>query len=118
MTYSESPKESFYIQSEDYAKWDNTGKVGVILGFGAFAIAYVVTVIKIFIDIRKRYEFYSNKVAEDLETMKTLGMEKNMAEIQKDLTLRLQGREVEDAADDQLFGEAQKVTHDEFGQYL
>ena len=78
MTYSESPKESFYVQSEDVIEWNNTGKVGAILGFGAFAIAYVVTVVKIFVDIKKRYHMYSELVAEDLAKMKEMNMDNQM----------------------------------------
>ena len=68
----------------------------------------------IFIDIKKRLVDYEGYVQEDLVTMQSLGMNKNLPEINAELAKRLLGKEVEEAADDQLYGEAARILPAEF----
>ena len=46
-----SPKASFYKMSADLNSWSDTGKVGAVLGFGVFGLAYMYTVVAIFMSI-------------------------------------------------------------------
>ena len=48
-----SPVASFMVQSIDQSAWGDSNKVGAILGFTVFAIAYIITTIWIFYDISK-----------------------------------------------------------------
>ena len=53
--------------SEDQNKWYNVSVAGVLLGFGLFAIMYAFTIVNIFLDIRKRGNYYQGLIEEDLK---------------------------------------------------
>jgi len=50
-------------------KWNLNCKVGLIAGFVVFALAYLITVIYIFIDINKRGKMYDGMIEEDLSKL-------------------------------------------------
>ena len=57
---------------------------------------------------------YSEVIEDDLNTMKNLGMEGKMDDINAELQKRLAGHVEENTGDDQLLGEAQKLKAGEF----
>ena len=57
---------------------------------------------------------YSEVIDDDLNTMKNLGMEDKMEDINAELLKRLAGHVDENTGDDQLLGEAQKLKAGEF----
>ena len=50
--------------------------------------------------------------------MKGLGMDKNMRDIEAELKIRLSGITAEDGGDDQLLGEALRLTFDQYKKYM
>ena len=50
--------------------------------------------------------------------MKNLGLSNKMAEFEAELAIRLSGNKKEDTGDDQLLGEAQKLSPDQFKKYM
>ena len=57
-------------------------------------------------------------IADDLAEIKTLGMMKDMPEIEAELQIRLGGAKADDAGDDQLLGEALRLTYDQYKKYM
>ena len=94
--------------------WAKRYPIGAILGFAIFTIAYISTVIAIFVDINKRMRDYSEVIDDDLNTMKNLGMEGKMDDINAELQKRLAGHVEENTGDDQLLGESQKLKAGEY----
>ena len=93
---------------------DSSAQAGAIIGFAAFGLAFLITVVMIFVDIYKRLKSYEEDIAGDRVTMKELGMDSMMAEIEAELKKRLTGAKVEDEGDDQLLGEASKLQAGQF----
>ena len=56
--------------SENFQNWEARYPFGAIVGFVLWALAFVVTVIIVFHDIKKRMEEYTEKVENDLYTLK------------------------------------------------
>ena len=90
---------------------------GTIAGFAIFAIMFIITIIMIFHDIKKRYDEYVILVEEDKVMIKEL--EKHFPDNERikseriraeELARRLAGTKPEDKGDDQLLGEAVKLT--------
>ena len=50
-----SPVASFEEYSENRNEWTGSTQFGAIVGFAAFGIAYIFTVVMIFYDIHKNY---------------------------------------------------------------
>ena len=50
--------------------------------------------------------------------MKTLGLTSKMAEFEQELAIRLSGIKKDDTGDDQLLGEALKLTYDQYKKYM
>ena len=108
-----SPPESFMnMSAAEGQDWSGRSKTGCVLGFIVFGCAYIATVISIAIDIRKSGANYEQMIADDLQEMKTLGMNNQMAEIEAELVVRLSGVVAENTGDDQLLGEALRLTAD------
>ena len=72
----------------------------------------------VFHDIAKRLKQYEEVIADDKAAMSQLGMDKFMPELEAELATRLSGRVVEDTGDDQLMGEAAKLSTTEYSQYM
>ena len=90
--------------------WGSRSQAGAIIGFGVFGFAYLATVISIILDIRKSGNNYDQMIAEDISTINNLGLSSRMSEFEAELAIRLSGVKKEDTGDDQLMGEAQKLT--------
>ena len=114
----QSPKDSFAVQSADLNQWSSTGEVGALLGFITFGVLLLFTIVSIFYDNSQRSKAYDELIAEDLTQISMLGLDKNMAEIKKELAIRLSGAKIEISGDDQLMGEAAKMTQDQYNKYL
>ena len=111
----ESPRASFEVQSSpDGNDWKGRSQVGVGLGFSVFGIAYLYTIIQIFIDINKRGKSYEKDIDDDMSQIKTLGLMPRMAEFDAELAIRLSGAAVDNTGDDQLIGEAMKLTQAQY----
>ena len=113
-----SPVASFEEISPNMNEWTGSGRFGAIAGFAAFGLAYLITIVMIFQDIRKRYQMYLGHVAEDLEELKQLESKYTPQERAKidtlraeELKRRIAGKKVEDKGDDQLLGEAVKLRY-------
>ena len=114
-----SPHESFYKMSPPEGNdWQSRNVAGAILGFAVFGCAYLATVISIVLDIRKTDANYDQLIAEDISTIKNLGLSGRMSEFEAELAIRLSGVKQEDTGDDQLMGEALKLTHDQYKKYM
>jgi hypothetical protein len=113
-SFPESPKESMYRMSPDYNYWDNRYPVGAIIGFVISAILYIYIVVLIFRDIFKSMREYDEVIKDDLDELKKLGLGPRMDEINAELELRLKGKIEDNAADDQLLGEAAKLKAGEY----
>ena len=57
-------------------------------------------------------------IAEDISTIKNLGLSDKMSEYETELQIRLSGVKIEDTGDDQLLGEAQKLSADQYKKYM
>ena len=112
-----SPDASFYVQSENLNKFDGTRTVGAILGFAAFGVAFMTTVVMIFIDINKRKNDYEEMIIDDKVEMTRLGMDSKMGELNEELKKKLAGVKDEDEGDDQLMGEASKLSPADFASF-
>lgn len=66
-----------------------SGFVGLFGGFGVFFIGYILTVIYIFVDIKRRGEMYQALIEEDMSKMMAMGLQNRMAEFQAELAIRL-----------------------------
>ena len=83
---------SFRYQSESFNNWESRYPIGAILGFAAFACAYVFTIIAIFRDIGKRMENYTQDIADAENEMKKLGMDFGPgSDIARELAQRMAG---------------------------
>ncbi len=113
-----SPTESLLKQSEDLNEWTDASKVGSIIGFAVFFLMYIVTIGMIFFDISWTSREYDQEIQKDRAKMTELGMDKKMPELEAELALRLSGKKDDDAVDDQLMGEAQKLDRSAFAKYM
>ena len=100
--------------SENQNSIEGAGQIGAILGFAAFGVAFLTTVVMIFIDIQKRKKEYEEMIQDDKQQMQHLGMASMLPEIEAELKKRLTGIKVEDVGDDQLMGEAAKLAPGDF----
>ena len=98
--------------------WITSATVGSVLGFTVFGSAYVFSVIKIFIDINQRDKMYTDDIEEDLKTIRSLGLDSKMDEIQKELDIRLSGGKADDGGDDQLIETAKALSEDQYKKYM
>ena len=57
-------------------------------------------------------------IDEDISTIKNLGLSGRMSEFEAELAIRLSGFKKEDTGDDQLMGEALKLTADQYKKYM
>ena len=64
-----SPVASFENYSPNMNEWTGTSRFGSIVGFAAFGIAYVITVVMIFWDIKKSYDATVIEVANDVKEL-------------------------------------------------
>jgi len=113
------------VESKQVSNWslsaepdnlnDATSVIGMILGFGVFFIAYVYTVIQIFYSIAADKAKYEEDIKDDKALIENLGLK--VEDFAEDLKIRLQGEKSEDLGDDQLMGEASKVTAKDYEQY-
>ena len=96
--------------------WEQRYPIGAVIGFILWGLGFVTTVGMIFWDIRKRKEHYTNLVEEDIHTLKnTIQVDNHTwGDIQRDLAQRLAGTETEDKGDDQLLGEAARLSEQEY----
>ena len=114
-----SPHESFKkMSSDDNFEWNTRAKVGAALGFVVFGVAYISTVFAIFLDIKKSSENYDEMIQDDLSEIKKLGLHSKLAEFEAELQIRLSGKKFDSNADDQLLGEAAKLTRDQYEKYM
>ena len=105
-----TPKESFYLQSEDMNAWTETDTVGCIIGFTIFGLLYAYTVGYVFYDTAARGKEFDELLENDLAEMKKLGMDMNAPEFVEGLNEKLSGVKKDDKGDDQLYGTAAKLT--------
>jgi len=94
---------------------DATSVIGMVLGFGVFFIAYVYTVIQIFISIKADKLKYEEDIENDKVSIESLGLK--VEDFAEDLKIRLAGEKNEDLGDDQLMGEASKLTAKDYDSY-
>ena len=87
----------------------------MVLGFGVFFIAYVYTVIQIFVSIAADKLKYEEDIKDDKVSIESLGLK--VEDFAEDLKIRLAGEKNEDLGDDQLMGEASKLTAKDYEQY-
>ena len=113
----QSPLSSFFVQSDSLNAFDSSRQIGAILGFAAFGVAFLITVVMIFRDINKRKCEYEEMIQDDRATMTSLGIDEKMAELSEELKKKLSGVKEEDAGDDQLMGEAAKLGPSDFAQF-
>tara|TARA_B110000285_G_C15135193_1_gene626352 strand:+ start:96 stop:533 length:438 start_codon:yes stop_codon:yes gene_type:complete len=108
-----SPMNSFKIKSTNYGLiWSGSSQFGAIVGFALFGIMYLFTIVSIIIDIFKRQAEYEAEVEADKTKLTELGID--VLSLDAELQKRLNVTEVVANADDQLLGEASKLT---VGQY-
>ena len=114
-----SPPESFKNMSPaDGNDWGNRSKVGAALGFIVFGCAYLATVVAIFLDIKKSGANYDDMIKEDIQEIKSLGLSGKLSEFEAELAIRLSGNTKDASVDDQLLGEALKLSYDQYKQYM
>ena len=110
---------SFMNMSPNYQNWEQRYPMGALIGFVLWGLAFVTTVGIVFHDIKKRMEGYKEKVENDIHTLKELDIgQGRWSEIENELAVRLQGKELEEKGDDQLLGEAAKLSEGEYRSNL
>ena len=72
----------------------------------------MITIIWIFYDISKTSAMYDNLIEEDKVKLQELGMKHE--NLQEELDIRLNGGKEEDLGDDQLYGEAARLSEAEW----
>ena len=92
--------------------------MGVIVGFIVFFIAYIVTTIMIFIDMKARGAFYQGLIDEDMAKISAMGLDRKLTEWNAELAIRLTGKKEESGADDQLITNALLLGAEEFQKYI
>ena len=103
-----SPFKSFAFASKNYGlEWSGSAKFGAIVGFGIFGIMYLFTIVSIIVDIFKRQKEYEGMVEDDKQKLTALGID--VLSLDKELNERLNAKNVDENADDQLMGEASKL---------
>ena len=106
-----SPRASFYLMSEDLNGWTQIEAILAIVGFVIFFGMYAFTVIYIFVDTYRRGVEYEELIENDKQTMTSLGMNYTTDdEFLQGLKDKIAGTKREDQGDDQLFGQASKLT--------
>ena len=85
----------------EYVNDYSPNPVGLVLGFGLFAIFYLYALVRLFIDEKDRHADYEQKIADDLKQMEKLGISQaEIAEFDKELEIKLAGKaKVEDSSD-------------------
>ena len=112
-----SPKTSFYAMSDNQnLEWPESANVGTVLGFLVFGIAMLITVVWIFIDIKKMDAMYADKIEEDKAKLQGFGI--NPDDLQEELNVRLAGKKEEDKGDDQLMGEASRLDQAAYSRFM
>ena len=114
------PASMIFVQSENWQNWESRYPVGSIIGFTAWGLFFAVTVVLIFYDMYQKYKEYKDMVEDDVSVLRTtLGVSENRwDDIQKELETRLRGGIKEEGGDDQLLGEAMKLTKAEYEKNL
>ena len=88
--------------SEDMNEWDDTSRVGAIIGFVVFGLAVLYTIYRIFDDIAASAVEYEKLIENDLKVLtqdlKVSGP--RMAELEKELQIRLSGVKEDHIVDD------------------
>lgn len=108
-----SQLKSFQNASPNYGLvWSGSAKFGAIAGFGIFGIMYLFTIFSIIADIFKRQKEYEEMVSKDKDTLTGLGID--VLSLDKELNERLNAKNVDENADDQLMGEAAKLQKGEY----
>ena len=108
-----SQLKSFQNASPNYGLvWSGSAKFGAIAGFAIFGIMYLFTIFSIIADIFKRQKEYEEMVSKDKDTLTGLGID--VLSLDKELNERLNARNVDENADDQLMGEAAKLQKGEY----
>ena len=114
-----SPDASFQNMSPiEGNDWKGSSKIGVGLGFSIFGLAYMYSVLQIFIDIDKRGKAYEQDIEEDLAKISELGLGSRMSEFKVELDIRLSGEKNETGFDDQLIGAAIALNADQYSKYM
>ena len=114
-----TPPESFAIQSSpDGNNWKGRSQAGAAIGFIVFGAAYLATVIAIFVDISKSSKNYDQQIAADIQKLKDMGLSGKLPEYEAELNIRLSGVKKDDSGDDQLLGEAIRLSYDQYKAYL
>ena len=100
----------FTTPDPEYVNDYSPNPVGLILGFGLFALFYLYALVRLFIDEKDRHADYEQKIEDDLKHMEKLGIsKKEIADYDQELVEKLAGgAKVEDSSD-QLMQEALKM---------
>ena len=101
---------TFTSPDPEYVNDYSPNPIGLVLGFGIFALFYLYALVRLFIDEKERHADYEQKIEDDLKQMEKLGISKaEVAEFDKELAAKLAGgAKVEDSSD-QLMQEALKM---------
>ena len=97
---------------------NKVSKVGLIGGMAVFGIGFIIVIIAIFVDMRKDGIKYDAEIRDDLDKLKKMGLEDKIPEFKAELAIRLKGKKEDEGVDDQLFGEAFKLTPAQYEEYM
>ena len=86
----------------------------MIVGFVLFGLAYLYTVVMIFVDTANRDKETMEMLENDEQQIKRLNIDTTSKEFQDGLQEKLLGIKADDKGDDQLYGTAAKLTDSEW----
>ena len=114
----ESPVSSFLRMSDDMNDWTAEGEAGswgiCVIGFTVFIMTYLFVVVALFHDVLGKIKEYSGLIEDDKDQLTRLGFNIEDADFLQALENRLKGVKEDEGADDQLIGEAMKLTSAEY----
>merc|ERR1719263_1165230 len=98
--------------------FNDTAKIGCIVGFGTFALGILYVCVMITLDMRKRMAMYDALIEEDKDKMNSMGLGPKMKEFEAELAARLAGGVAETGVDDQLVTQALELRPEDFKKYM
>ena len=109
-----TPVKSFTTMNANQNEPSPAGRIIMIVGFVLFGLAYLYTVVMIFVDTANRDKETVEMLENDEQQIKRLNIDTTSKDFQDGLQEKLLGIKADDKGDDQLYGTAAKLTDSEW----
>ena len=109
-----TPVVSFTTMNNDQNAPSPVGRIIMIIGFVLFGLAYLYTVVMIFVDTANRDKETMELLENDEQQIKRLNIDTTHKDFVEGLEEKLLGIKADDKGDDQLYGTAAKLSDSEW----